>query len=232
VAIPSTGQVIVLDLRDFRVLAEIQVGRLPSKIILAQEGRIAFVNCVGEGVIVGIDMRRFTVVGSFKVGGGEDSGPVQFTATQAGFPVRTANQGNATASAALSATRINDVRLDFKPAAVASDADGKRAFLVGPDADGLAMVEAEAAEARMFRMIAPAGGYKSVAATSDAELVAVVHPMKQAASFYRGGDMQLRAILDNLKTPSRVVITDDGGFFCILDPGANSISLVEVSSIA
>ena len=236
VAIPSTGQVVVLDLVDFRALAEIQVGRAPSKLRIAQEGRIAFVNCAGEGTIVGIDLRRFTVVGRFPVGGSEVSEPVQFTVTPAGFPVWSANQAAASVSAALSASRVTDIPMRFKPAAVAADESGKRAYLVGPDEDAMAFAEADAGEAKLARMPAPGGSYRSMAVTRDGRFLAVAHPSKECASFYLGLSLGpepiLRAVLKDLEKPSRVIATDDDAFFCILDPAANSISLVEISSLS
>jgi DNA-binding beta-propeller fold protein YncE len=232
VAIPSTGQVVVLDLVERRALAEIEVGRAPSKLRIAQEGRIAFVNCLGDGTMVGIDLRRFTVVGRFPVGGSEAFAPVQFTVTPAGFPVWSANQAAASASAALSANRVTDIPLRFKPAAIAADENGKRAYLVGPDLDAMAFAEADAGEAKLARMPALGGSYKSVAVTRDGRFLAVVHPLKECASFYLGPDPVLRAVLKDLKKPARVIATDDGAFFCILDPEANSLSLVEIAGLS
>jgi hypothetical protein len=230
--IPSTGQAIILDLQQFAVLAEIQVGKQPSKALIAQQGRIAFVNCAGDGNIVGIDMRKLEVVGRFPVGGADTSAPVQFTVTAAGFPAWTANPGTASASAALSASRINDIGLKFRPGAVAADEGGKRGFLVGPESDSLAFAEADAGQARSVRMPAPGGGYKSIAATRGAEFLAVVHPLKEAASFWLGPDPRLRAILGDLIRPARVIATDDDALFCILDPAGDTVSLVDISSLA
>lgn len=236
VAIPSTGQVIVLDLAEHAVLAEIQAGRSPSKVKIAQQGRIAFVNCVGDGNIAGIDLRRFTIVGRFPAGGSEISAPVDFTVTAAGFPVWTANtgarNGNGSASAALSATRINDIPLKFRPASVAADEDGKRGYLVGPADDALAFTEADAGEAKVSAMPAPAGGYRSLAATRDAAFLAVAHPGKESASFYLGPEPRLRAVLGGLKAPARMIATDGGEFFCVLDPEGNTVSLVEIASLS
>ena len=230
-AIPATGQVIVFDLVQLVVLAEIQVGKAPSKIRIAQQGRIAFVNCVGDGNIVGIDLKKFTVVGRFLVGGAETSAPSQFTVTPAGFPVWSANPGSATASDTLSATKVHDLLLKFKPQGVAADEGGKRAFLVGPEADILAFADAEAAEAKSLRMPAPGGGYKSVASTREGTCLAVVHPLKASASFYLGPDPRLRAIVNGLQAPARVVVTDDDAFFCILDPRGNTVTLVAIAGL-
>jgi DNA-binding beta-propeller fold protein YncE len=236
VAVPSTGQVIVLDLGEHAVLAEIDVGRSPSKVKIAQQGRIAFVNCVGDGNIAGIDLRRFTIVGRFLAGGSEISAPVDFTVTAAGFPAWTANagsrNGNGSASAALSATRVNDIPLKFRPASVAADEEGKRGYLVGPEADALAFTEADAQEAKTLGMPANAGGYRSLAATRDAAFLAVVHPEKESASFYLGPEPRLRAVLRGLKAPARVIATDDGEFFCVLDPAGNTLSLVEIAGLS
>jgi DNA-binding beta-propeller fold protein YncE len=223
---------VVLDLVDFRVLAALQVGRLPSQVLTAQAGRIAFVNCLGTGNIVGIDLRRLAVVGRFEAGGSPASGPVQFTLTKAGFPVWTANRNAGSASNALSATRINHIPLDFQPGAVASDEAGQRAFLAGPESDRLAYVQAEAGEAKFARLLAPGGGYKSVAATRNGNLVAVVHPLKEAASFHRGPDLLPRSVLSGLRAPARVLATDDDTWFCILDPRGNTVSLVDIASLA
>ena len=174
VAIPATGQVIVLDLIEFRVLGELEVGRLPSKIRLAQAGKLAFVNCLGTGEIVGIDVRKPAVVGRFAVGGGGQSLPVQFTATEAGFPVWTADQQAAMASFSASASKVRDIRLDLRPGAVAADEGGKRAFLAGPESDRLAICSADSDQAVFAQMPAPAGGYKSVAALRDGSLAATI----------------------------------------------------------
>lgn len=231
VAIPATGQVIVLDLVEMRVLGELEVGRLPSKFRLAQQSRLAFVNCLGTGEIVGIDIRKPAVVGRFAVGGSADSRPVQFTVGESGFPVWTANQSAASASNALSATKIHDIGLDFKPGCVASDAAGKRAYLAGPDSGRLAFIEAEADKARFQDLIAPGAGYKGVATTREGNLVGVVHPQKQVASILRGGELRLRAIVEGLQSPSRILATDDETFFCVLDPGGNSVALVEIAGL-
>lgn len=231
VAIPATGQVIVFDLVEFRVIGELEIGPLVSKFRLAQQSRLAFVNCIGTGEIVGIDIRKPAVVGRFKMEGGSDAGPVQFTVTEAGFPVWSANQAMGAAGLALSASKISGIPLDFKPAGVAADEGGKRAFLVGPESDRLAFVEADVGEARFFPMIAPGGAYKGVAATRDGNLVAAVHPLKRTASVLRGSQLRLRAIVEGLEDPARVILTDDEEFFCILDGKGRTVALVEVPSL-
>ena len=230
-AIPATGQVIVFDLVEFRVLGELEVGRLPSKFRLAQQSRLAFVNCLGTGEIVGIDIRKPAVVGRFPVGGGAGSQPVQFTVTEGGFPVWTANQAAASATEALSAAKIHDIPLDFKPGCIATDAEGKRAYLAGPDSERLAFIESGVGEAKFQRLIAPCTGYKGVAATREGNLVGVVHPLKQAASFLRGETLSLRSIVDGLKAPTRIMVTDDEAFFCVLDSGGNAVALVEIPGL-
>jgi len=230
VAIPATGQVVVLDLLGMQSVGELQVGRLPSKLVLAQAGKLAFVNCLGTGTIVGIDLRKPAIVGSFAVGGGELSQPVQMTATPAGFPVWSANAGSSSASEALSATKVTDIKLDFKPGAVAADDAAKRAYLVGPASDILAVIESGAADAKPFQMIAPGGAYKSVSALTDARLLAVAHPQKAAVSIYTGG-VHLQAVLDGFKAPSRIIATDDDAFFCVLDPAADAVALIPTDGL-
>lgn len=225
VAIPATGQVVVLDLVALQSVGELQVGRLPSKLVLAQAGKLGFVNCLGTGNVVGIDLRKPALVGAFAVGGGELSRPVQLTATPAGFPVWTANEGASSASEALSAAKVNDIKLDFKPGAVAADDAAKRAYLVGPASDILAVIESGGTEAKPFQMIAPGGSYKSVAALTDARLVAVAHPQKAAVSVFNAG-ARLQAVLDGFKAPSRIIATDDDAFFCVLDPAADAVALI------
>jgi hypothetical protein len=224
--------VIVFDLVEFRVLGELEIGPLVSKFRLAQQSRLAFVNCIGTGDIVGIDIRKPAVVGRFKLEGGPDAVPVQFTVTESGFPIWTANQGMGAAGLALSASKIGDIPLELKPAGVAADEGGKRAFLVGPESDRLALTSADGEKARHFPLIAPGGAYKGVAATRDGNLVLAVHPLKECASVLRGPELRLRAIVEGLPGASRAVITEDGETFCILAGQARMVALVDIPGLA
>lgn len=230
-AIPATGQVIVFDLVEFRVVGELEIGPLVSKFRLAQQSRLAFVNCIGTGEIVGIDIRKPAVVGRFKLEGGPDAVPVQFTVTDAGFPVWAACQGIGSAGLALSATKIGNIKLDFKPAGVAAEESGKRAYFVGPESIRLARTEADGG-VNHFDLIAPGGAYKGVACTKDGNLVAAVHPLKQCASVLRGSGLVLRAIVEGLKDPTRIILTDEEDLFCILDTGGRTVALVDIPSLA
>ena len=44
--------------------------------------------------------------------------------------------------------------------------------------------------------------------------------------------MRLRAIVDGLQDPTRVIATDDGAFFCILDTGGRTVALVDAPALA
>lgn len=231
-ALPATGQLIVFDLVDPKVLAEIEVDRLPSKIRLSQAGRLAFVGCLGTGTVVGVDLKKLEVVGRFAVGGSAASQPVQLAATEAGFPVWTADMGASMASNALSATKIADVPLKFPPGAVAADAGGKRAFLAGPQAALLAFATAGSQNAEFTEMPAPAGLYRSVACTRDGNLAAATHPRKASVSFYLGAPPQLRGIAGGFQAPARVGATEDDRFFWILDPAGNEVALVDAAALA
>jgi hypothetical protein len=81
-------------------------------------------------------------------------------------------------------------------------------------------------------LIAPGGAYKGVAATRDGNLVAAVHPLKECASVLRGPQLRLRAIVEGLKDPTRIIITDDGELFCILDTKGRAAALVDIPSLA
>lgn len=61
VAVPSTNQVAVVDLKSMQMARSIDVAKSPQEILVRPDGKVAYVSCAGTGQVAAIDLAEWKV---------------------------------------------------------------------------------------------------------------------------------------------------------------------------
>jgi len=61
VAVPSTNQVAVVELRGMKVARNIEVANSPQEILIRPDGKVAYVSCAGSAKVAAIDLEQWNV---------------------------------------------------------------------------------------------------------------------------------------------------------------------------
>ena len=70
--LPSTGELAVLSLESMSLVRTIKVGPRPQEVILAKDGRTAYISCFGSDQVTAVEVPSWRVQGTIKVGSGAD----------------------------------------------------------------------------------------------------------------------------------------------------------------
>jgi len=232
----GAGGVDVIDTQDRpRVVARIELGRQPQRVVFSPDSKLAFVNESADGTVAVIDAQAHKLLKHVPVGG-TGSTRVASTPTdvavapRTGFPALTANAGNGSVSLIDDGLNVKDVDVGAPVSAVAVDADGRLGWAAGPEERVVFAVNLASAAAKKLAVSAPANGPKSVVAQVGGRGVFVAHPGGAAVTVFdaKGG---LRAVVPVPDAPTRGVCTPDGSLACFICTKAGVVVAIDVASV-
>lgn len=231
-AAAEPGGVDVIDTRDTpRVVARIELGRLPQRVVFSPDAKFAFVNEAGDGTVAVIDAQVHRLLRRVKVGREATSRPTDVAvAPRSTFPLLAANAGNGTASVVDDALNVKDIDLGPPVSAAAVDPEGRRGWLAGSGERVVFAVELASAVPTKFGVGAPANGPKSVVMHVEGRGVFVAHPDDSSVTVFDAKGA-LRAVVPVADGPTRGVCTQDGTLVCFACTKAGVVIAIDVASV-
>lgn len=228
----SLASITVIDMTAFKIVSGIPVGRVPTRVVFSRDGQFAVVNNTGDGTISLIDARTHKVLDIIKVGGSDTSNPQEVVFSQKNFPMWTANSGSRNASVISKDRLAKNFDLELNPMSVAINSNGTRAFLMGPKATLLQMVDitdGQPVQMQISKMSGIAGSVEAIATTPDGRGVIAIHSDINAMSVLETKTLDLRAVISLPGAPLRCLITNDGKFAVVACQ--KTIALIEMESV-
>lgn len=212
-----------------RLLVRIEMARGATRVVFSPDGKLAFVNEVGNGTVAMIDASAHRVIQRFKVGGAATSAPSEVAVSRGTFPLLVANPGTRNASVLLADGSVKN--LDIGQAVAAAAIDDTGGWLGGPDAALVFALDLTALRLRKVAVAAPGAGPKSVVVSPQARGVWAASPTTNTVTVLDPATRALRAVVPVAEGPVRGVLSADGRLACFLCAKAQRVAVVEAASV-
>ena len=226
----KAGAVWVIDTANGTVTAKVRVGMHPAHVVVANDGRSAYVSNGGDNTVSVIDTATQRVMGMIPVG----ASPHGLRITPDGKHVWVANLKGGTVSVIDTESRkqVTQIAAGKGPAQVGFTPDGRFGFVSLSEENKVAVIDP--ANRKVIRKIAVGTVPIQLYATPDSKLVLVANqgtPKKPGTtvSVIDLASMKVAATITTGAGAHGVVISRDNGQAFVTNTYANTVSVIDIA---
>ncbi len=229
-AMAGAGAVWVIDTANGTVTAKVPVGMHPAHVVVAPDGRTAYVTNGGDNTVSVVDTAAQRVIGLIQVG----TSPHGLRISPDGKQVWVANLKGGTVSVIDTDSRKQVARISAGkgPAQVGFTPDGRFGFVSLSEANSVAVIDP--ASHKVIRKIAVGTVPIQLFATPDSKLLLVANqgtPKKPGTtvSVIDLASMKVAATITTGAGAHGVVISRDGGQAFVSNTYADTVSVIDIA---
>ena len=229
-AMAGAGAVWVIDTANGTVTAKVPVGMHPAHVVVAPDGRTAYVTNGGDNTVSVVDTAAQRVIGLIQVG----TSPHGLRISPDGKQVWVANLKGGTVSVIDTDSRKQVARISAGkgPAQVGFTPDGRFGFVSLSEANSVAVIDP--ASHKVIRKIAVGTVPIQLFATPDSKLLLVANqgtPKKPGTtvSVIDLASMKVAATITTRAGAHGVVISRDGGQAFVSNTYADTVSVIDIA---
>ncbi|WP_163867123.1 YncE family protein [Myxococcus eversor] len=225
VTVPSGNSVSVVDLQRFLTTRTVRVGKSPGRIVVAPDGRTAWVSNDGDGTVSVIDTAAHAEEGTLEVGAGrhevtfsDEGRTVWITSTEADV---------LTAVDVASREVLGTVKVGVGAGDVAWSPVARAVFVAQPRSNEVLVVDPASRE--VSRRIAVKPGLGALRFDRTGRWAFLLHPEAGAVDIIDVARSQVAHSLTGFSAPDSVVFTD--AFAYVRNTSSGRVSLVELRTL-
>ena len=229
-AMVGAGAVWVIDAATDAVVAKVPVGKHPAHVVVASDGRAAYITNGGDNTISVVDTASQRVIGVIPVG----ASPHGLRITPDGKQVWIANLKGGTVSVVDTESRkqVSQIAAGKGPAQVGFTPDGRFGFVSLSEENKVAVIDP--VSRKVIRKIAVGTVPIQLHATPDNRLVLVANqgtPKKPGTtvSVIDVANMKVAATIKTGAGAHGVVVDRDGRYAFVTNTYANTVSVIDVA---
>ena len=229
-AMVGAGAVWVIDAATDAVVAKVPVGKHPAHVVVASDGRAAYITNGGDNTVSVVDTASQRVIGVIPVG----ASPHGLRITPDGKQVWIANLKGGTVSVVDTESRkqVSQIAAGKGPAQVGFTPDGRFGFVSLSEENKVAVIDP--VSRKVIRKIAVGTVPIQLHATPDNRLVLVANqgtPKKPGTtvSVIDVANMKVAATIKTGAGAHGVVVDRDGRYAFVTNTYANTVSVIDVA---